>query len=153
MVDFAEERGIRVIPEFDMPAHAAIWGKGYPQLEITCADGPSLLNPVDDGSEFSTYTVINNLLSEFGPLFRTADVVHFGGDEVGSLACWNESASVRAFAAAKGLPTMDAVRNYFEDKIQTIAASHSLRSMFWEEVFDKGAFFYPSAARVKHPNP
>ena len=97
---------------------------------------------MDDGSEFSTYTVINNLLSEFGPLFRTADVVHLGGDEVGSLACWNESASVRAFAATKGLPTMDAVRNYFEVKIQTIAASHSLRSMFWEEVFDKGAFFF-----------
>ncbi len=164
VVDFAEARGIRVIPEFDMPAHAAIWGKGYPALEITCPDGPSLLNPIDDGSQWSTYTVVDNLLAEFGPLFRTvrfstpplartkrraharlpapplitplfqADVVHFGGDEVESLTCWNESAAVRAFAAAKGLPTMDKVRNYFEDKIQTIAAAHGLRSMFWEEV-------------------
>ena len=40
---------------------------------------------------------------------------------------------------------MDAVRNYFEDKIQTIAAAHSLRSMFWEEVFDKGYAVHPDS--------
>ena len=128
-MDYAEARGIRVLPEFDMPAHAAIWGKGYPALEITCADGPSLLNPIDDGSEWSIYSVVDNLLTEFGALFRTADVTHFGGDEVSSLECWNQSAAVQAFAASKGLATMDAVRNYFEDKIQTIASSHGLRSM------------------------
>lgn len=145
IVDYAFDRGVRVIPEMDMPAHAAIWGKGYPQLEITCPGGPSLLNPIDDNSEFSTYTVIDNLLSEFSPIFRTADVVHFGGDEVESLECWNQSAAVQAFMASKSIPTVDALRNYFEDRIQTIAASHSLRSMFWEEVFDKGYNVHPSS--------
>ena len=128
-----------------MPAHAAIWGKGYPELEITCADGPSLLNPIDDGSAFSTYTVLDNLLTEFAPIFYTADTVHLGGDEVESLACWNESAAVRAFMAAKSIPTVDALRNYFQTRVQAIAAAHGLRSMFWEEVFDKGYTVQPSS--------
>lgn len=111
VVDYAFNRGIRVIPEYDMPAHAAIWGKGYPAIEITCPTGPSLLNPVDDGSEFSAYTVIDNLLAEFKTIFYSADVVHFGGDEVESLECWNTSTAVRAFMALKGIPTVDALRN------------------------------------------
>jgi len=145
VVDYAFERGIRVIPEFDMPAHAAIWGKGYPQLEITCDGGPSLLNPIDDGGAWSTYTVIDKLLTEYAPIFHTADTVHFGGDEVSSLECWNVSTAVRAFMAQKGIPTVDALRNYFEDKIQTIASAHGMRSMFWEEVFDKGYDVHPTS--------
>jgi hexosaminidase len=145
VVDYAFERGIRVIPEFDMPGHAAIWGKGYPQLEITCPGGQSLLNPIDDGSAYSTYTVIDNLLTEYAPIFYTADTVHFGGDEVSSLQCWNESTAVQAFMALQNITTVDALRNYFEDKIQTIATSHGLRSMFWEEVFDKGYNVHPTS--------
>ena len=144
-MDYAWERGIRVIPEFDMPAHAAIWGSGYPQLEITCPGGQSLLNPIDDGSEWSTFTVIDNLLAEFSSIFYTADVVHFGGDEVETLECWNQSTAVRAFMAAKGIPTVDALRNFFEDKIQTIAAARGLRTMLWEEVFDKGYDVHPTS--------
>ena len=128
-----------------MPAHAAIWGRGYPQVEITCADGPSLLNPIDDGSAFSTYTIIDNLLAEFSPIFYTADTIHFGGDEVSSLKCWNESAAVQAFMAAKAIPTVDALRNYFEKRVQAIASARGLRSMFWEEVFDKNYALLPSS--------
>ncbi len=32
IVEFAKERGIRVIPEFDMPGHADSWCVGYPQI-------------------------------------------------------------------------------------------------------------------------
>jgi len=37
----------------------------------------------------------------------------------------------------KGLPDVNAVRNYFESTIQGIAKNHGSDSMFWEEVFDK----------------
>ena len=119
-----------MIPEFDVPAHASIWGKGYPELVISCADGQTLLNPTDDGG---VYEVISGLLAEFQPLFYTADVIHFGGDEVEDLTCWNESSAVQEFMAAKGLPDVNAVRNYFESKVQAIAKTHNADSMFWEE--------------------
>ena len=107
IVQYAYERGIRVLPEFDVPAHAAIWGVGYPNLTLPCAAGQTLLNPTDEGG---VYEVIAGLLAEFRPLFFTADVIHFGGDEVQDLTCWNQSSEVQAFMVSKGLPGECAAR-------------------------------------------
>src|SRR4030095_6200130 len=32
LISFAEERGIIIVPEFDMPGHSKSWFAGYPQL-------------------------------------------------------------------------------------------------------------------------
>ena len=130
VVRFANARGIRVVPELDMPAHASIWGAGYPQFTISCSDGQTLLNPVPAAG---LYDAIDGLLGEFLPLFKT-DTIHFGGDEVQNLQCWGEDAGVKAFMTQQGFTTVDEVRNYFEGRIQQIALNHSASSMFWEEV-------------------
>jgi hexosaminidase len=142
IVDYAHARGIRLVPEFDMPAHATVWGAGYPNFTISCADGQTLLNPVP---EAGLYEAVDGLLGEFLPLFHSADFVHFGGDEVEDLTCWNESAAVQAFMASQGLPDVNAVRNFFESQVQSIAQKHGAASMFWEEVFDKDYTLLPSS--------
>lgn len=138
LVDFAFNRGIRVMVEFDTPAHATIWGAAYPNLTITCPDGQTLLNPTGP-----VYPVLDDLLTEFADVFTT-DFVHLGGDEVESLECWQESAEVQSFMKAQGLSTVQQVRNYFESEVQTIAAKHGKDTVFWEEVFDKGYTLQPS---------
>jgi len=88
-----------------------IWGKGYPDLMITCDNGQPLADPTPAGQMYAT---VEGLLKEFVPLFRT-DFIHFGGDEVESLNCWAASPKVQAFAQSMGYGNnMDAVRNYFE---------------------------------------
>jgi hexosaminidase len=32
IISYARERGVRIIPELDMPAHTASWGKGIPAI-------------------------------------------------------------------------------------------------------------------------
>lgn len=132
IVQYAYERGISVVPEFDGPAHASAWGKGYPNLVISCPTGQALLNPIDGGGVYET---IEGLLDEFVPLFNT-DFIHFGGDEVEDFTCWEQSAAVQAFMASKGYTTMYQLRDHFETRLQDIARSKNLTTMFWEEVFD-----------------
>lgn len=34
--DYAARRGVRVVAEFDLPAHTSSWGDGYPELVVAC---------------------------------------------------------------------------------------------------------------------
>lgn len=140
IVQYAWERGISIIPEFDGPAHATAWGAGYPNLVINCPNGQSLLNPTDNGG---VYDVIQGLMQEFVPLFQT-DFIHFGGDEVENYICWEQSTEVQQWMQTKGFTTMFQVRNYFEMKLQQMAVNMGLSTMFWEEVYDGNFTLLPS---------
>ena len=142
VVRHAWERGVRVMLEIDMPAHATAFGGGYPQLTLSCAGGETLLNPVPNASRGDAYDAVDALLAEFLPLFGT-DVIHFGGDEVSSLSCWQKSPEVAAFMAAQGYTNVTQVRNYFQTKIQALASERNITVTFWEEVFDQGYDLLP----------
>ena len=38
VVAYAHRRGIRVVPELDMPAHTASWAHGMPELVVSCPE-------------------------------------------------------------------------------------------------------------------
>lgn len=55
VVAYAQSRGVAIIPEIDMPAHARSWGKAFPEFVLSCpitsakAENPSdiaALNPI-----------------------------------------------------------------------------------------------------------
>jgi len=86
VVAHARERGIRVVPEFDMPGHTASWFPGYPQL----ASGPGpfetggdygMFDPVMDPSREETYRFLDGFIGEMATLFPDP-YFHVGGDEV-----------------------------------------------------------------------
>jgi hexosaminidase len=138
IVQYAWQRGIQVIPEFDLPAHAQAWGTGYPDLLINCPGDQPLANPLPNSPVYST---VIGLLQEFLPLFAvpgqaTADFVHFGGDEVQNLDCWAQDPSIQAFMKQQGYTDINQVRTYFQTTLQQIAANFTVSPVFWEEVFD-----------------
>ncbi len=67
---YAHDRGIRVIPEFDIPGHSRSWVLGYPDL--ASGPGPFTLesgDPIMDPTRESTYKFLENFIAEMAKLF------------------------------------------------------------------------------------
>lgn len=106
LVNYARVRGVKVIPEFDAPAHVGNgwqfaeknhpeWGKlavcvNQEEWQDFCVEPPcGQLNIVNE----KMYEVLSNIYQEYLQLFDT-DVFHMGGDEV-NMNCYNTSAEIR----------------------------------------------------------
>jgi len=139
VVEYARDRGIRVMVEFDMPGHAQSWCVGYPEVcpSPTCR---TPLNPATD----TTFQLISNLLNECtggqaskpgqpSGLFPD-NFLHLGGDEVDT-TCWTQTPSIAAWMRSQNY-TADDAYEYFVAKAAGIAISQGRRPVQWVEVFD-----------------
>ncbi|GAB0100864.1 hypothetical protein DMENIID0001_169610 [Sergentomyia squamirostris] len=106
VVEFARIRGIRVIPEYDAPAHVAEgWQltdlitcyNGQPYYEF-CAGPPcGQLDPTQE----QVYGYLESIYAEMNEIFNFPDMFHMGGDEVYP-SCWNSSVTVRQWMTDRG---------------------------------------------------
>jgi hexosaminidase len=138
-VEYARDRGIRVIPEFDMPGHATSWFVGYPDL--ASAPGPyqierkwGIFQPAMDPSREQTYAFLDEFIGEMAMLFPDP-YFHVGGDEVDATQ-WNQSSAIRAWAARNGLKNTPAIQGYFNRRVEKILAQHGKTMVGWDEVLD-----------------
>src|SRR6266436_6515972 len=83
---YAHDRGIRVVPEFDMPGHSTAWFVGHPEL----ASGPrpyeierkwGVFDPAMEVTNEKTYKFLDEFVGEMSKLFPD-HYFHIGGDEV-----------------------------------------------------------------------
>jgi hexosaminidase len=137
VIEYAHERGIRVVPEFDMPCHTTSWLVGYPKL----ASGPGpyeietkwgILDAAMDPTRESTYQFLDKFLGEMTALFPDA-YFHIGGDECNGKE-WNANERIQGFMHAHGLKSNEALQSYFSDRIQKLVASHHKIMEGWDEV-------------------
>jgi len=143
IVQYGYARGVRIVPEFDIPGHSYSWGLGYPELIINCSTVPAwgsnavTLNIVSN----YTYELLDGFLGEVKSLFMD-DFMHFGSDEV-LFECWNMSAAVLAWMKANNVPTFNLVEQYFENQLQLLTTKHQIQNrVFWEDAFaDNGVKF------------
>ena len=126
VVSYARDRGIRVIPEFDMPGHTTAWFVGYP--ELASAPGPyaierkwGIFHPTIDPTREETYVFLDGLIAEMAALFPDP-YFHIGGDEVEETQ-WKSSASIQAFARAHGLNGAHDLQTYFNQRVEKLVKS------------------------------
>ncbi|MGO9228432.1 MAG: beta-N-acetylhexosaminidase [Bryobacteraceae bacterium] len=141
VVAYARDRGIRVVPEFDMPGHTVSWFPGYPQL----ASGPGpfeiggdfgVFDPVMDPSRETTYVFLDAFIGEMAALFPDP-YFHVGGDEVNGKQ-WSESARIKAFAKQHRLRDTRHIQLYFSQRIRQILARHGRTMVGWDEILQPG---------------
>ncbi|MBV8206793.1 MAG: family 20 glycosylhydrolase [Acidobacteria bacterium] len=137
VVDYARDRGIRVIPEFDMPGHATAWFVGYPQL----ASGPGpyhiertwgVFDAAMDPTRDSTYKFLDTFIGEMAKLFPD-DYFHIGGDEVSGKQ-WRENEKIQVFMRRHHLKDNPALQAYFNQRLQKIVRKHNRIMVGWDEI-------------------
>lgn len=141
VVASARDRGIRVVPEFDMPGHATSWFVGYPQL--ASGKGPyeiarewGVLDPAMDPIRESTYTFLDGFLAEMTALFPDA-YFHVGGDECNGKE-WNANPRIQQFMQAHAMKDTAALQAYFTGRVQKLVTKHGKITVGWDEVLQPG---------------
>lgn len=140
VVEYARRRGIRVMPEFDVPGHAASWCKGYPEV---CPSDPKCTQPLNVAHN-GTFQLIDDIVSECvdgggddsddKPLFLDK-FFHLGGDEVNT-QCWKQDEEISTWMKNQNYTNPDQAYAYFVKRAASIAVAHARRPVQWSEVFD-----------------
>ncbi len=137
VIAYASDRGIRILPEFDMPGHTTSFFVGYPDL--ASAPGPyqldlkfGVLNPVMDPTREEVYTFIDSFIGEMSTLFPDL-YFHIGGDEVNTHD-WDKSGRIQAFMKEKGMKDAHDLQNYFNTRLKSILAKHNKKMIGWDEI-------------------
>ncbi len=139
VVAYARARGIRVIPEFDMPGHSSSTAFAYPELgsgedikELPIYGGAPQAE-LDPSSE-KTYKYIDSLVSEMGEIFPDA-YFHIGGDETEGKA-WLASPKIKEFMDKKGFKTSAELQSYFNQRLLPILTKHGKKMVGWDEILN-----------------
>ena len=137
IVAYARERGIRVVPEFDMPGHSSAWFVGYPDL--ASAPGPfhierefGVFDPVMDPTRESTYKFLDTFIAEMAAIFPD-HFMHIGGDENNGVE-WKTNARIQTFMREHNLHDTAALQNYFNLRLLKILEKHGKHMIGWDEI-------------------
>ena len=141
VVAYARERGIRVVPEFDIPGHSVSWMVGYPQ--IGSSKGPFHLPDVAgihdealDPTREGTYVFLNRFIGEMTKIFPDA-YFHIGGDEVNG-EVWTSNPRIASFMKRKGFEKPSQLQTYFSQRVVRIVEKHGKKPVGWDEVLVPG---------------
>jgi hexosaminidase len=137
IIAYAHARGIRVVPEFDVPGHTTAWFAGHP--ELASAPGPyqierrfGVLDAAIDPTREETYKFLDRFFGEMAALFPDA-YMHIGGDEVTGKH-WRLNPQIQAFIAKNNLRDKHGLQAYFNVRIAKILQKHGKRMMGWDEI-------------------
>jgi hexosaminidase len=141
VIEYARDRGIRVVPEFDMPGHSTAWFTGYP--EIASGSGPysierkwGVFDPAMDPTDEKTYKFLTELIGEMSKLFPD-QFFHIGGDEVNGKE-WDANPKIQAFMKSHKLKGNIELQAYFSGRVQDLVTKHKKTPIGWDEILVPG---------------
>ncbi|MBL0340170.1 MAG: family 20 glycosylhydrolase [Bacteroidetes bacterium] len=141
IIQYASDRGIRVVPEFDIPGHATSWFVGYP--ELAAAKGPysiekkfGVFGPSMDPTKKQTYKFLNKFLTEMCNLFPD-EYFHIGGDENNGKQ-WDDNKNIQEYMRKHNIKNNHELQNYFNGKLLSILQKNKKKMIGWDEILQPG---------------
>tara|TARA_R110000868_G_scaffold411712_1_gene707894 strand:- start:4538 stop:6604 length:2067 start_codon:yes stop_codon:yes gene_type:complete len=157
IVKYADERGILVIPEIDVPGHASALLTAYPEIGSKTATfingtleskkqssalatysierNAGIFTPTLDPSNPKTYQLLNEIFDEVCPLF-SGNYIHIGGDE-NEGKDWDANVKIQEFKKKNKLANNHELQTYFTMQLIPMLKKHNKELMGWEEIMTK----------------
>ncbi|MEP6845666.1 MAG: beta-N-acetylhexosaminidase [Panacibacter sp.] len=141
IIRYAGQRGIRIVPEFVVPAHTTAILVAFPELasvkrNYTLQRYFGVFDPVLDPTNKRVYTFLDSLFSEMTALFPD-QYFHIGGDE-NTGKDWESTPHIKAYMKEKGLKTYMDLQTDFNKKLLPIIQKNGKTMMGWDEVLQPG---------------
>jgi hexosaminidase len=161
ILKYAAERGIVIVPEFDMPGHTQSWFAGYP--ELASQPGPyhpgprmqwqkehpevktppiksitdivaNMVAPTFDPTNEKVYAFLDKFIGEMATIFP-AEYMHIGADENNGMA-WKLNSKIMDWMKQHQMQSTDDLQRYFVQRVHDIMKKHHRRMIGWEEIYN-----------------
>lgn len=151
IIQYANERGVRVVVEVDMPAHTGSIGESHPEF-MTCRDKfwadfaaeppAGQLNPIHEGA----FDLVKDIVTESTNVFPDT-LFHTGGDEING-NCWLADESVRKHLEDTGMTTNQLWFQWTNKLLDFVINDRQKRPIIWEDPLKDGGS-YPKETIVQ----
>jgi len=144
IVKYADERGILVVPEIDVPGHGTVILTAYPEIGSKVGNGKityavernaGIFTPTLDPSNPKTYQLLSEIFDEVCPLFP-GNYFHIGGDE-NEGKDWDANPKIQEFRKKNKLANNHELQTYFTMQLIPMLKKHHKELMGWEEIMTK----------------
>lgn len=139
LVKYAADRGIRVIPEFDVPGHSSAFLTAYP--EFASAPGPykierrwGIFDPTFDPTIEKTYEFFDRFFGEMTSLFPD-EYFHIGGDENNGRQ-WDNNKNIQKFMKDNNIKDNHELQAYFNKRLVDILNKYNKKMVGWDEILN-----------------
>lgn len=131
---YASSRGVRVVPEIDLPGHMAAAISAYPEwgnvgevdVWTTWGVSPTIINPRQE-----TVDALKAILDEVMDTFDSP-VIHIGGDEVPTTQ-WENNPDVEAIMAEHGLEEVRHLQGWIMSQLIDHVEAAGRRVIAWDD--------------------
>ena len=144
IVKYADERGILVVPEIDVPGHGTAILTAYPEIgskinfdktTYSIERNAGIFTPTLDPSNPKTYQLLGEIFDEVCPLFP-GKFFHIGGDE-NEGKDWDSNPKIQEFKKKNKLANNHELQTYFTMQLIPMLKKHNKELMGWEEIMTK----------------
>lgn len=140
VVAYAADRGVRIIPEINLPSHASQIVKAYPELgsgdPLTYKEGTAqwgVFLPLLDPTNPDVYRFVETIVAEIAAIFPD-QTLHIGGDEP-MYNEWKENEKIQTFMQENNIETEQALQAYFNAQVQKILTKNGKTMSGWDEIY------------------
>jgi len=156
--DYAKERGVIIVPEFESPGHAESLTRAYPELFSNSYDTKGNALVTENGDVISENSIIcvgseasmnamTRMVREICEMFPDSPYIHIGGDEA-DIEAWNSCSVCRAYMKDHGIEDVHELYSDFIARLSRTVLDMGRTPIVWEGFPVKGAERIPKETVV-----